>query len=164
MAAVEARPEGAEVGRPLLEVADVVRTPGAAFLARQGATLTTVPRRALADVVACRTAALGGHVQRCGQCGHEAIADNSCRHRHCPKCQGSRTAAWLQRAASFWLPVDYYHVVFTLPAAVAQVVWQNRRQGYTCLFQAAQQTLRAVTANPRHLGAQVGWLAVLHTS
>jgi hypothetical protein len=144
-------------------VADIVRAHGAAFLAGPGATLATVQRRALADVAACRTAALGGHVQRCGACGHEAIAYNSCRNRHCPKCQGSRTARWLQREASFLLPVDYYHVVFTLPAAVAQVVGQNRRRGYTFLFQAAAAALREVAADPKHLGAQVGFVAVLHT-
>jgi len=149
--------------RPALEVADVVRAHGAAFLARHGAGLSMVQGRALADVVACRTAALGGHRQRCGACGHEAISYNSCRNRHCPKCQGSRTAVWLKRESSFLLPVDYYHVVFTLPAAVAQVVWQNQRHGYTWLFQAAQATLREVAANPRHLGAQVGLVAVLHT-
>jgi hypothetical protein len=147
----------------LLEVADVVRAHGAAFLARHGAALAAVQRRALADVAACRTAALGGHVQRCGGCGHEAIAYNSCRNRHCPKCQGARTATWLQREASFLLPVDYYHVVFTLPPAVAEVVWQNRRRGYTWLFQAASATLREVAADPKHLGAQVGLVAVLHT-
>jgi hypothetical protein len=102
-------------------------------------------------------------VQRCGSCGHEAIAYNSCRNRHCPKCQGSRTAAWLRREASFLLPVDYYHVVFTLPPAVAEVVWQNHRVGYTLLFEAAQQTLREVAADPRQLGARVGLLMVLHT-
>jgi hypothetical protein len=141
----------------------VVRAGGAAFWAQHGSALSAVQRRALADVAACRTAALGGHVQRCAACGHEAIAYNSCRNRHCPKCQGSRTAAWLQREASFLLPVDYYHVVFTLPAAVAAVVWQNRRWGYTALFRAAQETLRAVAADPKHLGAQVGLVAVLHT-
>jgi Putative transposase/Transposase zinc-binding domain len=149
--------------RPPLEVADIVRAHGAAFLTQHGAELSAMQRRALADVAACRTAALGGHVQRCADCGHEALAYNSCRNRHCPKCQGSRTAAWLQREASFLLPVDYYHVVFTLPAAVATVVWQNRRWGYTALFQAAQATLRAVAANPEHLGAQVGLVLVLHT-
>jgi len=147
----------------VLEVADIVRCHGAAFLARYGAGLSTAQRQALADVAACRTAALGGHVRRCGECGHEAIAYNSCRNRHCPKCQGSRTAAWLQREASCLLPVDYYHVVFTLPPSVAALVWQNQRQGYTLLFRAAEQTLRAVAANPRHLGAQVGLLMVLHT-
>jgi len=148
---------------PPLEVADIVRAHGAAFLARYGPGLSTAQRRALADVAVCRTAALGGHVQRCGACGHEAIAYNSCRNRHCPKCQGSRTAAWLRREASFLLPVEYYHVVFTLPPAVAELVWQNQRLGYTLLFRAAQETLREVAADPKHLGAQVGLLAVLHT-
>jgi hypothetical protein len=153
----------ADTERPALEVANVVRAHGAAFVARHGSTLAAVQRRALADVAACRTAAQGGHVQRCGRCGHEAIAYNSCRNRHCPKCQGSRTAAWLQREASFLLPVDYYHVVFTLPGAVAQVVWQNQRCGYTWLFRAASETLREVAAGPKHLGAQGGLVAVLHT-
>jgi len=144
-------------------VADIVRRHGAAFLARHGAALATAQRRALADVAACRTAALGGHVRRCGRCSHEAIAYNSCRNRHCPKCQGSRTAAWLQREASFLLPVAYYHVVFTLPPAVAQAVWQNRRHGYTWLFRAATEALREVAADPKHLGAQLGLVAVLHT-
>jgi hypothetical protein len=155
--------ESAECSRPVLEVADVVRAHGAAFVGRRGSALATVQRRALAAVASCRTAALGGHVQRCGQCGHEAVAYNSCRNRHCPKCQGSRTAAWLQREASLLLPVDYYHVVFTLPAAVAQVVWQHRRLGYTWLFRAAAETLREVAADAKHLGAQVGLTAVLHT-
>jgi hypothetical protein len=149
--------------RPALEVADIVRVHGAAFLARHGSGLSTAQRRALRDVAACRTQALGGHVRRCGDCGHQAIAYNSCRNRHCPKCQGSRTARWLQREASWLLPVPYYHVVFTLPPAVAQVVWQNRRLGYTLLFRAAHETLRAVAADPRHLGAQPGLLAVLHS-
>jgi hypothetical protein len=149
--------------RPPLEVADIVRAHGAAFLARHGSSLSTAQRRALADVAACRTAALGGHVHRCGACGHEVIAYNSCRNRHCPKCQGSRTAAWLQRAASFLRPVDYYHVVFTLPPAVAQLVWQHQRLGYALLCRAAQETLREVAADPKPLGAQVGLLAVLHS-
>ena len=153
----------AEGTRPPLEVADIVRLHAPALLARHGAELSTTQRRALQDVARCRSAALGGHVQRCGQCGHEAIAYNSCRNRHCPKCQGSRTAAWLQREASWLLPVAYYHVVFTLPAAVAEVVWQNQRVGYTLLFAAAQGTLREVAADARHLGACVGLLAVLHT-
>ena len=156
-------PAPAGVERPPLEVADLVRVHGAAFLARHGAGLSATQRRALADVAACRTAALGGHVQRCVACGHEEIAYNSCRNRHCPKCQGAQTAAWLQREAALLLPVEYFHVVFTLPPAVAEMVWQNQRCGYTLLFRAAQETLRAVAANPKHLGAQVGLLAVLHT-
>jgi hypothetical protein len=163
MSPAEASADPAPTGRPLLEVAEVVRACGAAFLARHGSALSAAQRRALADVAACRTAALGGHVRRCGACGHEEIAYNSCRNRHCPKCQGSRTAAWLQREASFLLPVDYYHVVFTLPQAVAGVIWQNRRWGYTALFRAAQETLREVAAAPKYLGAQVGLVAVLHT-
>jgi hypothetical protein len=163
MATAHAPPAAAGPPRPPLEVADVVRGGGATFVARYGATLSAGQRRALADVAACRTAALGGHIHRCGACGHEAIAYNSCRNRHCPKCQGSRTAAWLQREAALLLPVAYSHVVFTLPPEVAQVVWQNQRWGYAALFQAAQQTLRAVAADPKHLGAQLGLLAVLHT-
>ncbi len=159
-----AAPAGpADTERPGLEVADIVRAHGVTFLARHGPRLSAAQRRALHAVAVCRTAALGGHVERCGGCGHQAIAYNSCRNRHCPKCQGSRTAAWLQREASWLLPVPYYHVVFTLPPAVAQVVWQNRRVGYTLLFGAVQETLRAVAADPKHLGAQVGVLAVLHT-
>jgi hypothetical protein len=150
-------------GRPALEVADVVRAHGPAFLARHGPGLSAAQHRALRDVARCRTAALGGHLRRCGACGHEEVAYNSCRNRHCPKCQGSRTAAWLRREASWLLPVDYYHVVFTLPAAVAEVVWQNRRAGYALLFGAARGALRAVAADPKHLGAQVGLVAVLHT-
>jgi Putative transposase/Transposase zinc-binding domain len=157
------RDEGAGAPRPPLEVADVVRVHGPAFLERHGAGLSTAQRRALHDVVRCRTAALGGHVRRCGDCDHEEIAYNSCRNRHCPKCQGSRTAAWLQREASWLLPVDYFHVVFTLPPAVAEVVWQNRRVGYTLLFRAVQETLKEVAADAKHLGAQGGLLAVLHT-
>src|SRR5205823_5460759 len=134
-----------------------------AFLARHGAALSAAQRRALADVAACRTQALGGHVRRCRGCGAEAVAYNSCRNRHCPKCQGSRAAAWLRREASLLLPVEYYHVVFTLPPAVAAVVWQNQRLGYTWLFRAASEALREVAADPKHLGARVGLLAVLHT-
>jgi hypothetical protein len=133
--------------RPALEVADIVCLHGPAFLARHGSSLSTTQRRALADVAACRTAVLGGHVQRCADCGQQDIAYNSCRNRHCPKFQGGRTGAWLQREAACLLPVPYFHVVFTLPAAVGQLVWQHRRLGYTLLFQAAQQTLRTVAAD-----------------
>lgn len=149
--------------RPPLEVADVVRSHGRLFLARHGQGLSTTQRRTLRAVAECRTAALGGHVLRCCGCSGQLIAYNSCRNRHCPKCQGSRTAAWLQRESSWLLPVEYYHVVFTLPEEVAQVVWQNQRVGYNLLFEAVQQTLRQVAADPKHLGAQVGLLAVLHT-
>jgi hypothetical protein len=149
--------------RPDLEVADVFRAHAPALLARAGKALSAEQRRAVRDVLACRTAALGGHAYRCDACGHAAIASNSCRNRHCPKCQGSQTAAWLRREASYLLPVPYYHVVFTLPEAVATLVWQNRRLGYGLLFRAVPETLREVAANPKHLGAEVGVLTVLHT-
>jgi hypothetical protein len=149
--------------RPALEVADVIRAHGAAFLARHGAGLTAAQHRALTDLARCRTAALGGHVERCADCGAERIAYNSCRNRHCPKCQASQRARWLEREASFLLPVAYHHVVFTLPAAVAGLALANPRALYGLLFQAAWETLRAVAADPRHLGALVGALGVLHT-
>jgi hypothetical protein len=149
--------------RPALEIADVFRVHAPAYRDRHGARLSAEQRQAVRDVLACRTAALGGHVRCCGVCGQEDIAYNSCRNRHCPKCLGGQAAAWLQREASYLLPVEYHHVVFTLPAAVATLVGQNRRVGYGLLFRAAQQTLQEVAADPKHLGAQVGILAVLHT-
>jgi putative transposase/transposase-like zinc-binding protein len=148
---------------PGLTVADVLRTHGAAFHDRHGASLTAVQRRALADLAACRTAALGGHLWRCGGCGHERVLYNSCRNRHCPTCQASARAAWLEREASWLLPVEYHHVVFTLPAEVAAVALANPAVVYGLLFRAASATLREVAADPKHLGAEVGVVAVLHT-
>ena len=149
--------------RPALEVADVIRAHGEEFLQRYGATLSATQRQALRDLARCRTAALGGHVERCADCGHERIAYNSCRNRHCPKCQATARAVWLQREAAYLLPVDYYHVVFTLPPAVAELALANPRELYGLLFRAAADTVAAVAADPKHLGAQVGLLAVLHT-
>lgn len=149
--------------RPILEVADVIRAPGAAFVAERGATLTAAQHRVLSDLAACRTAALGGHVEHCADCGAERLAYNSCRNRHCPKCQAAQRARWLEREASYLLPVDYHHVVFTLPPAVADLALANPRLLYGLLFQAAWQTLREVAADPHHLGAVVGALGVLHT-
>jgi hypothetical protein len=149
--------------RPPLEVADVVRAHGAAFLGGHGGRLTAAQRRALEDVAACRTAALGGHVLGCGACGARQISYNSCRNRHCPKCQASQRAAWLEREAAALLPVEYHHVVFTLPQAVAALALANPVTVYGLLFRAAQEALREVAADPKHLGAQVGVLAVLHT-
>jgi hypothetical protein len=144
-------------------VADVVRRFGAGFLERHGATLSAEQRRVLRDLARCRTAALGGHVDRCDHCGHERISYNSYRNRHCPKCQGAQRAAWLEREAACLLPVDYYHVVFTLPQPLGPAALQNPRLIYGLLFQAAAQTLRAAAADPRHLGAQPGVLMALHT-
>jgi Putative transposase/Transposase zinc-binding domain len=146
-----------------LTVADVVRACGPAFLRRYGASLTATQRRALADVAACRTAALGGHVWRCGACGHACVVYNSCRNRHCPSCQASARAAWLQREAGWLLPVEYHHVVFTLPAEVAALALGQPALVYGLLFRAASATLREVAADPKHLGAEVGVVAVLHT-
>jgi hypothetical protein len=149
--------------RPALEVADIIRAHGDTFLARYGSGLTATQRRALADLGRCRTAALGGHVERCADCGHERIAYNSCRNRHCPKCQASSRSRWLEREASYLLPVEYHHVVFTLPPAVADLALANPALLYGLLFRAATQTLREVAADPHYLGAEVGVLAVLHT-
>jgi hypothetical protein len=149
--------------RPALEVADVIRQHGEAFLAQYGGTLTAAQRRALRDLARCRTAALGGHVERCLDCGHQRIAYNSCRNRHCPKCQALARARWLEREAQLLLPVEYHHVVFTLPAEVAELALANRAVLYDTLFQAASATLRELAADPKWLGAQLGILLVLHT-
>jgi hypothetical protein len=149
--------------RPAWEVADIVRQHGADFLERYGSHLGSGQRRFLRDVERCRTAALGGHVERCGDCGQERIAYNSCRNRHCPKCQGAARARWLARETMFLLPVEYHHVVFTLPAELAGLVLANQRVVYGLLFRAVQDTLLEVAADPHWLGAQPGVLLVLHT-
>jgi hypothetical protein len=149
--------------RPVVEVADVLRDCGPRFVARYGPVLTAEQRRAVRDLVACLTAALGGHITACDQCNDRRVAYNSCRNRHCPKCQGTRTALWLEREAAHVLPVQYFHVVFTLPEDVAALALQNPRTIYGLLFRASWETLRDVAADPKHLGAEVGVLAVLHT-
>jgi hypothetical protein len=149
--------------RPVLEVADILREHGQAFLARHGAGLTVAQRQALHDLAVCRTAALGGHVEHCLDCGHETIAYNSCRNRHCPKCQALSRAHWLQQQAEHLLPVEYHHVVFTLPAEVAALALANPAVLYDLLMRSAAVTLRRVAANAKHLGAVVGVLMVLHT-
>jgi hypothetical protein len=153
----------AVASRPAVEVADVIRQHGEAFVTKHGGWLTGTQKKALRDLATCRTAALGGHVEHCLDCGHERIAYNSCRNRHCPKCQALARAQWLDRQMHQLLPVPYFHVVFTLPAALADLVRANASVLYNALFQAAAQTLRAVAANPRRLGAQIGMLLVLHT-
>jgi Putative transposase/Transposase zinc-binding domain len=153
----------AVAARPALEVADVIRECGDALWARHGACLTREQKRALRDLAACRTEALGGHVLRCLDCDHEQIAYNSCRNRHCPKCQALSRARWLERQAEHLLPVEYHHVVFTLPEEVAALALANPEVVYDALLQASAVTLRDVAANPKRLGAQVGALLVLHT-
>jgi hypothetical protein len=149
--------------RPALEVAEVIRQYGEAFLERYGGGLSAAGRQALRDLARCRTAALGGHVERCLDCGHERIAYNSCRNRHCPKCQALARARWLDRQAEHLLPVPYFHVVFTLPSELGGLALAQPTVLYDLLLRSAAATLRAVAADPKRLGATVGVLMVLHT-
>jgi hypothetical protein len=149
--------------RPALEVADILRQYGESFQAHYGPRLSDEQRKAVRDLARCRTAALGGHVERCLDCGQERIAYNSCRNRHCPKCQALSRACWLEQQAEHLLPVEYHHVVFTLPQEVAELALANPRLLYGILFESASAALREVAANPRWLGAQIGVLMVLHT-
>jgi Putative transposase/Transposase zinc-binding domain len=155
-------PEQVVGAHPLLEVADVIRSHGEAFLQKYGSHLTPTQKKALRDLAVCRTAALGGHVERCLDCGHERPAYNSCRNRHCPKCQALSRARWLERESGYLLPVEYHHVVFTLPAELAELATTNAAAMYNLLMQSAAETLREVAAKKR-LGAQIGVLMVLHT-
>lgn len=148
--------------RPNLEVADVFRGEAGSFL--RETRLSAAQHRTFAAIMACRTAVLGGHVVACDHCDHQQICYNSCRNRHCPKCQARARAEWLQRREAELLPIPYFHLVFTLPQQIAALALQNKRLMYGLLFEAASQTIAEVAANPRHLGARdVGILAVLHT-
>ena len=149
--------------KPQLEVADVLRAYGPAYQEAFGDRLCGQQRRVLHDLVRCRTAELGGHVEECDRCGHRVIAYNSCRNRHCPKCQASARAHWLEGQAGHLLPVEYFHLVLTLPDEVGAIALQNPRLVYGLLFGASAQTLLQVAADPAHLGAEIGFLSVLHT-
>jgi hypothetical protein len=149
--------------RGALEVADVFRRHGAAYRQAHSGHLSLAQRRAMGAIEACRSAALGGHVEQCQACGEVRIAYNSCRNRACPKCQGLARAAWLADRQAELLPVPYFHVVFTVPAPIAQIAFQNQAVVYRILFKAAADTLRIIAADPKHLGADIGFLAVLHT-
>jgi Putative transposase/Transposase zinc-binding domain len=149
--------------RPRFEVADVIRAHSEEFLDTYGDTTSPEQRRALANLARCRTAALGGHVEECDRCGHRQVAYNSCRNRHCPRCQAGEAARWVEDRAAELLPVEYFHVVFTLPAALAPIALQNSRVVYGLLFRAAAEALQQIAADPKHLGAEIGFLAVLHT-
>jgi hypothetical protein len=151
------------LARPGLEVANVIEQYGGAFLERYGSGLSAAQRQALRDLANCRTEALGGHVERCLDCGHERIAYNSCRNRHCPKCQALARAHWLDRQAQHLLPVEYHHVVFTLPAELGPLALAHPAVLYDLLLRSAAASLRALAANPKRLGATVGVLLVLHT-
>lgn len=151
------------MSRPTLEVADVIGRHGEAFLQKFGHWTTRQQRRAMRAIVQCRTAALGGHVHECDRCAHRVVSYNSCRNRHCPKCQSLAKAKWLEARQEELLPVTYYHVVFTLPDSLAQLALQNARMIYNLLFRAASETLLRISADPKHLGARIGFFAVLHT-
>jgi hypothetical protein len=151
------------VAREGLEVADVFRHFGPAFRDQHGASLSAARRHAMTAIERCRTVALGGHVERCGDCGHQRVAYNSCRNRNCPKCQGLARAQWLEDRQAELLDVPYFHVVFTVPDQIATIAFQNQTVVYDILFRAASETLRTIAADPKHLGAEIGFLAVLHT-
>src|SRR3984893_15129576 len=148
--------------RPALEVAEVFRRHGEAFRRGHDADLGRVERRIMAAIEACRTQALGGHAEQCGDCGLARLAYNSCRNRHCPKCQGLARAEWLEARQAELLPVPYYHVVLTLPAAAAEIAFQNKRVVYAILFRAAADALRDIAADPRHLGRDRGGRRAAH--
>ncbi len=149
--------------RPALEVADIFRRHGNVFRAAQGDRLAHGQRRVMAAIESCRTATLGGHVERCQDCGETRIAYNSCRNRHCPKCQGLARLQWLADRRADLLPVAYFHVVFTVPEAIAAIALQNKAAVYDILFKVAADTVRLVAADPQHLGAETGMIAILHT-
>jgi hypothetical protein len=151
------------MSRPQFEVADVFRLYGEEYLREHGASTSPAQKRVLAALGACRTPALGGHIDVCDQCGHETPSYNSCRDRHCPKCLGAASKKWLTAREAELLPVPYFHVVFTLPDDLRPVALQNKKEVYDLLFEAASQTLLQITADPKHLGARVGFMAVLHT-
>jgi hypothetical protein len=145
------------------EVADVFRRYGNAYRERHDATLPRAQRRVMTAIERCRTAALGGHVDQCDQCGHQRISYNSCRNRHCPKCQSLARAEWLEDRRAEILDTQYFHVVFTVPEEIAVIAYQNKEVVYGILFRMAAETLRTIAADPRHLGAEIGFFTVLHT-
>jgi Putative transposase/Transposase zinc-binding domain len=151
------------VSRPALEVADVFRGHGPAWRQANAGHVSLDQLKAMAAIERCRTAALGGHVARCEDCSHTLIAYNSCRNRHCPKCQGAAAKEWLAARAADLLPVPYYHLVFTLPAPIADIAYQNKAVIYDLLFRASAEAVLTIAADRKHLGARIGITAVLHT-
>jgi hypothetical protein len=151
------------MARPRLEVADVFRAHGPAWRKANAGHVSLGQLKVMSAIETCRTAALGGHVERCEDCAHERVAYNSCRNRHCPKCQGAAARQWLAERDAELLPVPYYHVVFTLPAAIGALAFANKAVVYDLLFRTAAETLTTIAADPKHLGARIGLTAVLHT-
>jgi hypothetical protein len=151
------------VPRPSLEIADIFRGHGAAWRRANAGHVSLGQLKVMSAIESCRTASLGGHVARCENCAYTTIAYNSCRNRHCPKCQGAAAKQWLAAREADLLPVPYYHVVFTLPAAIADIAYQNKAVIYDLLFKASAEALITIAADPKHLGARVGVTSVLHT-
>jgi hypothetical protein len=151
------------VSRPALEVADIFRGHGPAWRKANAGRVSLGQLKVMSAIENCRTAALGGHVARCEDCSHTHIAYNSCRNRHCPKCQGAAAKQWLAEREAELLPVAYYHMVFTLPAPIGDIAYQNKAVIYDILFKASAEALTTIVADPKHLGARVGVTAVLHT-
>jgi hypothetical protein len=149
--------------RATIEVADIFRTAGPAYRAAHAGHLSLDQLKVMSAIETCRTAALGGHVEACSDCGHQRIAYNSCRNRHCPRCQGAAARTWLEAQQANLLPVGYFHVVFTLPAEIADIAFHNKALVYDLLFKAASRTMWTIAADPKHLGARIGITAVLHT-
>ena len=147
--------------RPAFELADIFRNHGAAY--RRAHPLPLQQLRVMRAIEVCRTAALGGHVEKCGQCEYTRISYNSCRNRHCPKCQNTERAKWLESRTAELLPVEYFHLVFTLPEQVARIAFHNREALYGILFRSASETLLRIARDPKHLGAEIGFFAILHT-
>ena len=147
--------------RPAIELADIFRLHGATY--RAAHRLPRQQLRVMRAIEVCRTAALGGHVEQCSQCSHRRILYNSCRNRHCPKCQNTQRVRWLQRRTAELLPVEYFHVVFTLPAEIAAIAFYNPQQIYGILFRIAARTLLTIARDPKHLGAEIGFFGILHT-
>ena len=149
--------------RPHLEVADILQRHGADYRARHAGHISLTQLKVMSAIETCRTAILGGHVESCTACGHRRIAYNSCRNRHCPKCQGAAARDWLAAREADLLPVGYFHVVFTVPAEIAGLALHNKAELYELLFHTASETMFTIAADPRHLGARIGITAVLHT-
>jgi predicted Zn-ribbon and HTH transcriptional regulator len=151
------------MSRPALEVADIFRNHGAAWRSANAGHVSLDQLKVMSAIERCRTAALGGHVARCEKCSHTVITYNSCRNRHCPKCQGAAAKQWLTERQAELLPAPYFHVVFTLPGLIADIAYQNKAVIYDLLFRAAADTMLTIAADPKHLGASIGITAVLHT-
>jgi len=151
------------LSRPALEVADIFRDHGAAWRAANAGHVSLDQLKVMSAIERCRTAALGGHIAQCEDCGHEHIAYNSCRNRHCPKCQAGAARDWLAARQAELLPVGYFHLVFTLPAAIADIAYHNKQTVYDLLMRVSAETTLAIAADPKHLGARIGITSVLHT-